>query len=309
MLYGCKKNVCYIRMDNRKYNKYWYIIIKILRKIFIRVGMEYVENGIVMLIPEYKTKRKKLNSIINKSILEQILKKLENSNIEYIAVEEGLENIGKAVLECDKLKYLNMLNGKYLMKIRLKELWKYIFEASKKNSSMENLYIFVKKYSQENINIIRSMIPMFRTVNIITSSVRKYRILEENLYNKGILVTVSNNRRKSARNAKYIINIDMESCNIQQYLVNNRAIIINLTNEINLMPKSFQGVIVNNAEFELEKEFITYIEEFYGKISSKVYIESLLASYYKVNNTNFENLKITYLYGVRGRLTKVEFLA
>jgi len=190
------------------------------------------------------------------------------------------------------------------------EILKYIFNINKINTELENVHIFVNQYSKNNIKIIENMCKKFKTVNIITENLKYYKRLESKLYNEGILVTVSNNKRKSARCAKYVINVDFEKEIIEQYNVNMNSVIINLTNEKVLFEKFFRGVLVNNFEIVLDSDFVYYIEEVYGKVNKKVFLESLILD---MNCVEVENElskyggKISGLLGVRGRILESEF--
>ena len=303
MLYKNNKIIGYIRYDNRVYEKSSEKCIKLFRKIFIKVNIEFIENGVIIVIPQYKNYNKKvLNIIINQ--LNLYIKKYK---IDYLVFEDNMQFLK------DNFTNINTLNGKIFMKFSLLKILEYIFDINQKNMNLENVYIFVNQYTKNNIYIIETLIKKFRTVNIITENLKFYKNLENSLYKEGILITVSNNKHKSAKNAKYIINMDFEKETFEKYNINMKSIIINLTNESNFFEKNFNGLLINNFEICMNKDMMSFINEFYGNINEKIYIESLLCSgeecYEKVEELNKQyGSEVFSLTGVRGLLQKCEFL-
>lgn len=303
MSFKNKDKIGYIRCDNRNYEKVREKVARFLRKIFVKVKYENIKNGEIIVIPEYK----KYNKIISKRIIAQLNLYIKEHQIDYFAFEENLQFIEKKIISS------NILNGKFLMKEIILKILEYIFEINKQSINLENVYIFVNKYTKSNIYMIEQLVSKFKTVNIITENLKNYRRLESTLYNEGILITVSNNKRKSARNAKYIINIDFEKESFEKYNINMNSIIINITNELIFFEKTFKGVLVNNFEICINEDYKEYIKEFYGNINSKIYLESILYSgkeyLEKAERLYMEyDAKILALTGVRGTLQKCEFL-
>ena len=199
------------------------------------------------------------------------------------------------------------------MKNCVMKIVEYIFNVSNKNMNLENIYVFVNKYTKHNIYIIKMLVEKFKTVNIITENLKYYKMLENKLYDEGILITVSNNIRKSAKRAEYILNMDYPKETFEKYNINMKSTIINLTEEGIFFDKAFNGVLVNNFEIEIDEDKNVFINEFFGDINKKLYFESLLITHQNQtikeleNNENCE-FKIGYLTGVRGQIQNCEFL-
>ena len=304
MLNTKNRVITYIRQDNRNYETKKSKIFRFFRKCFIKIKMEKIENGYIILIPEYK----KYSKYIIKKILQQIKKVIIENMNNYYVFEEKLSFLNKDII--DKVK---ILDGKELMKIYLIKILKFIFNLSNKNMNLENIYICVNKFDKTILQLLQKLTKEFKTVNIITENLSKYKRFEENMYRNGVLVTVSNNKKKSLRNAKYIINFDFPKEKIENYNVFINSIIINLDKSNLYIDKGFSGIIVNNFEVEIEKNQSDYVNEFYGKINKKIFIESV---YYSSKNsldtdneiTNQFSPKIVELVGVRGNIQKSEFL-
>lgn len=293
----------FVRKDNRKYEKRIEKICKFIRKIFLKVKIEYIQNDVMFLIPNYKENSK----FILKIISQKIKKYVDKIGITELIFEDNLNYLR------DKLDRYFISDGKLIMKKNLIGIFEYIFKISKKNINLENVYVLVNEYNKQNTYIINELIEKFKTVNIITENIKKYRRMENYWFNEGILITVSNNKRKSLKNAKYIINIDFDKNKILMYNINSNSIIINLSYE-DIKPKSnFNGVLINNIELKIDKNKEDFINEFYGNINKKIFLETIIKKnikeldYIKKINYNY-NVKISELIGTRGRLENNEFL-
>ena len=239
------RKIAYVRCSDRKYEKKSEKLRESFRKKFVKVSVETVDNGIIVDVPRYKEYNKKKIAIL----VRQIKQYIDEYEVNYLAFSNGLEMMRKEFDGCD------ILDGKALMKDSLINIFNYIFEVNNKNMSVENVHIFVNNYTNYNVYIIKKLVEKFKTVNIITRNLRYYKRLEESLYNEGILITVSNNKRKSARNARYIVNVDYDKEDFQQYCIYNHAIVVNLTKENKITGESFGGVLVNNFEISINKFF------------------------------------------------------
>ena len=273
----CK--IGYIRKDNRKYENLREKCKKILRKVLLKVQFEQIRNGTIILVPESK----KYNHFIKRRILKQINSYITKQEFNGFVFEEGLEFLKQNI---DRSR---MVNGKLLMKSLLIKILESIFYTSRHNMNLENIYIFVNCYSKENICIIEKLVEKFKTVNIITQNLRYYKRLEDSLYRRGILITVSNNKRKSARSAKYIVNIDFEKELFEKYCVNMNSVLINLTESENFFENNFKGVVVNDFKLRINPDRSVFVNEFFGNIDTKLYVESQMG--FNVGNIDYvENM-------------------
>ncbi len=298
-----EKIIGYVRKDNRQYESTKEKIYKVIRKIFLKVKAEYIDNDVVLLIPNYKNYSGLILGIISK----QIRRKIDRIGVNELVFEENLD------LVKNKFNMYCKSNGKIIMKKSLIKIFEYIFRLNNVNINLENVYILVNEYNKQNTYIINELIEKFKTVNIITENIKRYKRMENYWYSKGVLITVSNNRRKSLRNAKYIINIDFDKNKILMYNINSNSIIINLIDEFISIKSNFNGVLINNIELKIDSNKECFINEFYGNINKKIFLETIIKKNDKrleyINEINQEyNVKISGLIGVRGILENNEFL-
>lgn len=301
-----RSRVGYIRYDDRTFVTFVERLFVIIRRIIIKVCIEEIDNGVIFLIPKYKY----YNSFVKKRISNQVKKYILQNQIINIVIENVDDN--------DFIKELNIvdnniciLNGKYLMKNLIWEMFEYIFNITKINSNLENVYIFVNDYTKNNVAIIQMLVQKFKTVNIITENLKYFKRLEEELYESGILITVSNNKRKSAKNAKFIVNIDFKKDIFEQYIINMDSIIINFTNENVFFEKMFRGVLINNIVINFNNDFVAFVNEFYGNVNFVHFFESyFLESNVDIIREVFRQYGgcIIELLGVRGVISINELL-
>ena len=68
------------------------------------------------------------------------------------------------------------------------------------------------------------------------------------------LIIILNNKRKSLKRAKFIINIDFNENEINDYCINRNAIVFNESKNAIKNIVGFDGIIINNIEF-FDKEY------------------------------------------------------
>lgn len=284
-----KENV-YIRMNNRKYITKVEMITRYLYKFLNKVRVEKIESGMILLLPQNYKRRK----------IYKCLKKYENFNIIYS--NEIKQMLNDSNIKCD-------YTGKKLMKFILEELIDYVCNLTKCNKFLEDIFIFVNDYSKENLEIIDRLVNSFKIVNIVTSNISKFKILERKYERNNILITVSNNKRKGVKRAKLIVNFDFDNCMFQKYEILNNAIIINLNNEKITPKNNFNGIIINDYNINIDNEKMLYFQEYYGNIETKIMIESCMENteYYQVKKWLEDyHVKIAKIVGIRGVITPKE---
>lgn len=290
-----KDKVGFIRFDNRKYENFMGKFFRFIRKICVKVEVENTEKGLIFLIPKYE----KYTGFFMKKIQKQIKKQIDKNKISELIVDKCVGIVPK--------KRTNKILKNSIFKII-----EYIFRKNGENTNLENIYVLVNKYNKQNIYVIKKLVEMFKTVNIITQDIKHYQILEKKFFEQGILITISNNKRKGIRNAKYIINIDFDKNEIIEYNIYSESIILNISEQFINIEKGFNGILINDFEIQINEDNEEFINEFYGNIDKKQYLENELKMF-QINTEYIDefykmyNAKITYLIGVRGRLQDSEF--
>ena len=233
-------------------------------------------------------------NIENESTYKNINKKLEKEKTQTQKVQIILSNKIKKYKE--HLKQYKILDGKQTFIKGIEEILEKILEENA--IEMQDIYVLTNTYSQQSMNLINKLIHKVKTMNIITKEVQKYKTLEEIMQEKGIAVCVANNKKKSLKKAKIIINLDLPKEEITKYTIFRNSLIINLTQEKLTNLKGFEGIIIQDIELYFEEPELLkkykLLEEF-----------RQLELYESIENKN-EKIKVYKLYGNNGQINEKE---
>lgn len=224
---------------------------------------------------------------INEKIKNKLISKLKLQKIEYVISEKGIE------LDYPKL------NGKYLLKCALLEVLEYCFDAMEKNAELEEIYILVENYSEENVKIIEKLIEKVKVVNVVTTHLKQFQELEKRLQRKEIYITVSSNKRKALKNAELIINLDCKNAN--GFNVNKNSIIVNCNREF-AVSKDFEGICIEKINVEIKRIMRIFAEN--EKMNRTELFEAELLKTNQYDEARYilekSKMQITSLVGKRG---------
>ena len=191
----------------------------------------------------------------------------------------------------------------------------YILKIQNKRSELEDIYILIDNNNELCLNYIYMFSKNFKMVNVVTSNINKYKKLEEKIFNEDeTVITVTNNRKKSLKRAKIIINIDFEAEKLKKYNINRKAIIINVEKDIFNNSNIFDGININNLDINISQELKNFFDEYnlLNKTSLTILYESILNK-----KDSFENIKerikkdevsIIRLIGNNGTIDEKEYL-
>ena len=129
-------------------------------------------------------------------------------------------------------------------------------------------------------------------------------------YNHGIILNISNNYSKSLRKSNIIINYDFLEEEINKYVINKTACLININHKVKINSKSFSGLNINSYNINLPNKY--EYGEWQKNFNTAIFYESLI---YK--NTSAKNIiqelqkdhfTIHSLNGINGVIRKNEYL-
>lgn len=213
------------------------------------------------IISDKKAKKlaKKISKILaqtkcSKIILSKNLKKYENLKNEIYS--SGLQ----------------IINGRWLFEVLSAKVIKYIIEKKKMKTEEIQISILINDISEIMLENIKQIVREYKRVNIVTNHIEKFKKIEEQIFKEeGIMITVSRNKRKSLLKSQIILNVDFPSELINQYRINEEAIIVNLRGNVEIKSKRFNGINVNDYEvsyqvwdeFDYEKDKLYYKKDCY----------------------------------------------
>lgn len=121
------------------------------------------------------------------------------------------------------------------------------------------------------------------------------------------MLVLSNNKKKSLKKAKIVINFDMRQDMLSNYQINRNAMIINLSDSIIEMEKSFNGIIINSIQIDDINYKIRncYLFEYIDLYESDIIEEN---KFNKVlEKIKEDNIIIKGLLGKRGKISNIEY--
>lgn len=208
------------------------IIIKI-KKVFNIITVKKIDNNkYLYIIPKIEK-------------LEKVKKIIENNKNKKIILSKKLKKYRKE---------LNLKPQSEITKYFVKDILEYFMDVLNRKLELENVYILLNQSNNENIEMIQYLQNRVKTINIVTDNIKQYYYLKNKLDSEEMPITISSNKNKSLKKAKFIINLDFNNDSISKYKINANSIIINSSNEIIKMQKYFQGIIVNSIEISEEKK-------------------------------------------------------
>ncbi len=172
---------------------------------------------------------------LNNKSKNKVIEMLKRDKIDFIIEEKGIG-----------LNYPT-LKGNFALKYMLPEVVQYCFKLI--HPKIEEVYICTNVFSNENVKIIKDLSSYVKVVNIISENSR-YLILEKQLENEGIYITINNNKRKSLKIANVVINLDFKE--FKGYVTNRNMIVVDISNNMKIS-KGFDGIYIKGIKIGTDK--------------------------------------------------------
>lgn len=304
-------NIAFIYEDNSEIklikDRIQKICNNIIRKIEVtNVVNEHYKNiainKIMICIPKYKKNK------LDKKLIKNLIYILRQNGIRNIVLSKALHS--NIIFKNQLYAYnYNIMNGRFLMKTSIIDIINYIMDNAETNIKKEEISILVNENSNINIENIKNIANLAKRVNIITNNISRFKKIEKELYEeKGIILSIGNNRKKGLAKSKYIINIDFPEELLNKYKIYKKAIILNIENSCKINTKIFSGIIINNIEIKydnINKEDL--LEEFNKNeiYETKIIVIDNLTGINQIKKK--DNFKIVNTIGNNGIINKNEF--
>ena len=164
----------------------------------------------------------------------------------------------------------------------------------------------VNDFTQINKEIMIDIAKSIKRLNIVTNHIEKFKKIQEYLYNEfGIMLNISNNKKKSLLKSKIILNIDFPEELINKYNIHDNSIIININEKIELKRKRFNGININDYRIEIPYEY--KLKGFRNEI---IYESLIYSKNYKIIKDKIKKDKIVInkLIGNKGIIAEQEIV-
>lgn len=214
------------------------------------------EDKIILPIGEEKISIKKAEILSRRTI--KIIGKINNKNIV----------LSKKINKQEE--YVNFLNsygakiveGRWLFKALTLKVLDYIVEKKKLKKEDIQISILINEIEPNMLENIKQIVKQYKRVNIVTNHFEKFKKIEQQIFKQdGIMITVTNNKKKSLAKSQIILNVDFPKELINKYRIFEEAIIINLNGNVEISSKRFNGINIvdyeidytSNEEFDYDK--------------------------------------------------------
>lgn len=253
----------------------------------IKIKTYYIKQGKTRLFKKIQVKDKYcriLKKIDNQSKAKQITEKMITNNIGVVILSKELYK-NKEFINQLKTNKIKVLEGKWLYKYMIPDIIDYICKKANIDNTIE-VALLTNEVTDEFLGNIEELAKRFKKTKIVTEHPEKFRRIEQKaLEASGLSMCISQNKKQALTKSNIIINFDLSEETINQYNINENAIIINLGEDIKIKKKRFNGIIIKdyeikniyNKEVDKNNEDEEDIKQFYIKHikESQIYEKSL----------------------------------
>ena len=291
---------------------YLNVIVQI-KKYFHIITVKEIYSGLIFILPFSKQNNmeKQLKKCIPK--IKRLMKKY---NIYILVLSDALQKNESFLsnFQNDRIleKKVHILDGKEMMPYLIKEIIEYILQKKGKITKLEDLYLLIKQERSEYKENIAFLSQFFKTINIVTPCLKSYQKFANQLEEKqSAIITVTNNKRKSLRKAKWVVNFDMPADEMKKYTIYQTSTIIYLEKNGVYEGNAFEGLHICKAGIDVSQEIKDFFikEHLLKQFSITILYESTLINkkFLSVKEQMKKNqVKIAKLYGRRGILQEEE---
>lgn len=148
----------------------------------------------------------------------------------------------------DKKKKLPLLgdlidlleNDKSIYKNFLDKILKVVIMQCNLVPEEQDIFFLANENTFKIQKLIEKICDKYKMINIVTTNMKEFAKLE----NENIIIL--NNKKKSLKRAKFIINIDFNEKDINEFFINREAKILNISSNKIKNISGFDGIIINN---------------------------------------------------------------
>lgn len=207
---------------------------------------------IILPIGKEKIKPKRAEGLAKKT-----KKILEKTNCNKIVLSKAMKT--QEIYKNYLYSYnINIVEGRWLFEVLSKQILEYVIKKEKMKKEETRLSILVNEITDNFLQNIKEIVKQYKSVNIVTNHIEKFKRIEEKILQEdGIMITVTNNKKKSLAKSEIILNVDFPTELINQYYIYEEAIIINLRGNVKINRKRFNGININDYKMKFN-----YLDEF-----------------------------------------------
>ena len=251
------------------------------------------------LFREVELRNKKI--IINKNVSKINLKKkmkivgkmqnkLDKNNCKKVVLSKSLKS-NTEFLNLIYTKNIEVVDGRRLFKMFILEIVELIEKEFNMEKRESQIAILSNDYNRFVAKVIKELAPQCKFLNIVTHNIQKFENLEESLKEDGIIINITNNRKKSLLKSQIILNLDFPEEVINRYSILDKAIIVNFEEAIKIKKKRFSGMVINWYKLILKND--SKLWDLINKQNLSEYdFNEILEYYYYMGQLGFDEVRI-----------------
>ena len=213
----------------------------------------------IIILPD-KIEKYSVNRTIK--ISKKLIRILKKREIQRVILSNNVKN-SIEITNLLKSNNIDIIDKRDMYKNSIYHIINYETKNKKKNEI--ELHILINEVNSNMKENIEKWAKEFKRINIVTNHIEKFEKQAEQLYeNYGILMTVTNNKKRSLSKAKLILNYDFVNEIINTYNIFDEAKIIDLEGDVKIKKKRFCGNIVKDFKYEDVYQDMKNIEDKFG---------------------------------------------
>ncbi len=248
-------------------------------------------------------------SKIRKIVLLKYIKRKSNK-YKCIVVGKKLKEDLKLIESINNME-IPIADGRWLFKFLVIQIIEYISKCQNIDIQKQRIAI-VSNDNNDLINYyVKELMNKNNRLRIITEHKEKFYNMEEALYyENGIVLAISNNKRKGLQDSDIIFNFDFTEEGLNKYRIPENAIIVNLKGKININAKRFSGINISSYRINFKNRLMDMLEWTNDFEKTELY-ESYIYRNDKIENIAKDILKdkviIESLLGNNGEIARKEY--
>jgi len=207
---------------------------------------------LILPIGQEEIKTKKAEKLAQKTI-----KILEKTNSKKVVLSKQISK------QEEYINYLHsygakIIEGKWLFKALTLKVLEYVVEKKRLKKEEIQISILINEIEPNMLENIKEIVKQYKRVNIVTNHFEKFKKIEQQIFDEyGIMITVTNNKKKSLSKSQLILNVDFPKELINKYRIFEEAIIVNLCGNVAISSKRFNGtnIIDYEIDYTSDEEF------------------------------------------------------
>lgn len=177
----------------------------------------------------------------------------------------------------------DIIDGRILFKQLIYDILENICSKNNIKREEKKMSIAVNQVNKFALELVESLSKQFKTLNVVTNNVSLFKNIKDKLWEEdGIIIIITNNRKKALVNSDIILNVDFPEELINKYAIFDDCILINMEESVKIKKKRFNGKIINDYDVKFKEN--SYISSDLGKEKYKDFYMRDLAEVYLINS-------------------------